>query len=60
MKKMLFILLVLMPTIMFSAPYVRLGLLYDEIPADVPINDFLRAGDVLGFKEFFGTNKTEN
>lgn len=58
--KMLFLLLVLMPTIICSAQNASLGLLYDEIPADVPINDFLKAGDVLGFREFLGTNKTEN
>jgi len=58
--KTLFIFLVLMPTIICSAQNARLVLLYDEIPAAVPINDFLKAGDMLGFREFLGTNKTEN
>ena len=39
---------------------VRFILPFDEIPAGVPFNNVLKAGDMLGFREFLGTNKTEN
>ena len=46
--------------IMRSGQMVRFILPFDEIPAGVPFNNVLKAGDMLGFREFLGTNKTEN
>jgi hypothetical protein len=44
------------PSLTLTPGYLQLW----EILADVPMADFLKAGDVIGFIEFFGTNEIRN